>query len=237
MPGEETPRAPFDERAALEELERLKNAVEESRRRRKDASAAFDDFVSSFRKSPGDDASRAHAGGESRPLPTRLQATDASLPQWPVTRRKPLPLAWALAGGVVAVTTGLVLTRAWRTSPGESADPRTSVQAPAAGALASPSPRPPASATAAPGIAGALQAELVAVRDVWVRATADGVRVVERELEAKARVPLRATRTIVIRAGDAGAVRMTINGEDRGPLGADGVVVTRTYTAPAASVR
>jgi hypothetical protein len=67
---------------------------------------------------------------------------------------------------------------------------------------------------------------------VWIRATADGVRVVERELRPDERIPLRAARALVIRAGDAGAVRMSVNGQDRGVLGADGIVVTRTYNAP-----
>jgi hypothetical protein len=64
---------------------------------------------------------------------------------------------------------------------------------------------------------------------VWVRVVVDGKREVERELEANARIPL-AGRTIVIRTGDAGAVRVEINGQDRGLLGRDGEVVTRTFT-------
>jgi hypothetical protein len=59
---------------------------------------------------------------------------------------------------------------------------------------------------------------------------ADGERVVERELPADARVPLKAARTIVIRTGDAGAVRLSIAGQDQGILGRDGEVVTRTFT-------
>jgi hypothetical protein len=42
-------QVPFDEQAAAKHLERLQHELEESRRRRKDASAAFDKFVSSFR--------------------------------------------------------------------------------------------------------------------------------------------------------------------------------------------
>jgi hypothetical protein len=59
---------------------------------------------------------------------------------------------------------------------------------------------------------------------------ADGERVVERELPADARVPLKAAKTIVIRTGDAGAVRLSIGGQDQGILGRDGEVVTRTFT-------
>jgi cytoskeleton protein RodZ len=101
---------------------------------------------------------------------------------------------------------------------------------------------PAAPATAAAGAAAIkapgqtapsdARSELIAVKDVWVRATVDGERVVERELAAGARVPLRG-RAITIRAGNAGAVRIVIDGQDRGLLGAEGVVVTRTFTASA----
>jgi hypothetical protein len=41
----------------------------------------------------------------------------------------------------------------------------------------------------------------------------------------------------VIRAGDAGAVRVSIAGEDQGVLGADGVVATRTFAVKPAPPR
>jgi hypothetical protein len=71
------------------------------------------------------------------------------------------------------------------------------------------------------------------VRRVWVRAVVDGNVDVERELRPNDRVALRNGRTIVIRTGDAGAIRVAIDGKDQGPLGRDGEVVTRTFTAPA----
>jgi hypothetical protein len=67
-----------------------------------------------------------------------------------------------------------------------------------------------------------------------VRVTIDGQRVVERELAAGARVPLSG-RSIVIRAGDPGAVRVFIDGQDRGLMGETGIPVTRAYTSAAAS--
>jgi hypothetical protein len=65
-----------------------------------------------------------------------------------------------------------------------------------------------------------------------VRVLADGERVIERELPANARVPVKAKKTIVIRAGDAGAVRLSIGGRDQGVLGPDGEVATRTFNVP-----
>jgi len=229
MPDDQ-PRTPFDEQAALKELERLQHDLEESRQRRKDASAAFDEFVNSFRKEP--DGSRADGSPtEARRLPTRLNAPTlpAALTSAP---RKRLPVAGVVAGGIVAVAAGFLLTRVWRDAPTEQQPVSSSlaVQTPTAAGT------PPA-LSAGPGESGAMQAELVAIRGVWVRATADGVRLVERELRADERVPLRASRSIVIRAGDAGAVKMFVGGQDRGVLGPDGIVITRTFTAPAPAGR
>jgi hypothetical protein len=233
MPEEDQSRRPFDEQAALERLEGLKAELEESRKRRKDASAAFDAFVGSFRKRP--DAVEPESRTATRTLAPRYDA-----PVQPAAdqraRSKPLPLAGVLAGGAVAIAAGVILTRAWRPTPSESpVDSPVAVQSPTQA-------EPPGSAASPRGVGpdeaapGGSATELVAVRDVWVRAIVDGERVVERELEAGTRVPLRG-RTFVIRAGDAGAVRLTIAGRDRGPLGADGVVATRTYTAPPAAER
>lgn len=229
MPGEEQPHAPFDERAALEHLERLQADVEESRRRRKDASAAFDKFVGSFRRGPDAGVNPAPARVEPRPAFQRLD-----VPVAPVSAPRPrrsVPMAVIVGGGALALAAGFVLTRVWRDSPESSPLPAT-VQAPApapsdASALAEARA---ASLPAAPDPSGGMRAELVAVRGVWIRATVDGVRLVERELRPDERVPLRASRTIVIRAGDAGALRVAIDGQDRGPVGEDGVVATRTYT-------
>ena len=79
-----------------------------------------------------------------------------------------------------------------------------------------------------------MQSELRALKHVWVRVTIDGKRVAERELDAGARLPLNG-RSIVIRAGDPGAVRVFIDGQDRGLMGETGVAVTRAYTSAAAS--
>ena len=229
MPTEDqpdVPKAPFDEQAAVEHLERLKRELEASRQRRNDASAAFDSFVNSFHKPSGAAARSAAPRTESRGLSPRFDA-----PPFPPSRgaRKPLPTVGLVAGGVVAVAAALLLTRTWRGSHPEGAPAApTTVESPASSQPTGASGETATPASAAVPASNA-PAELVASGDVWVRVTVDGVRVVERELEAGARIPLRG-RTIVVRAGNAGAVRMTINGEDRGPLGAEGVVLTRTYT-------
>lgn len=232
MPSEHphVPYVPFDERAALEELERLHHAVEESRRRRKDASAAFDEFVSSFHKEPGRDVQAARPAVESRKL-SRLMDAPPLAQGPPAAARKPLPKAGVIAGAVVAVAAGLLLTRVWRSSPVERSTAPASVSTSAPAGSAASAATASATPATGDGVTGGLQAELTALRRVWVRATVDGTRVVERELQPDERVPLRGGRTLVIRAGDAGAVRVTIDGQDRGPVGADGIALTRTYTA------
>lgn len=137
------------------------------------------------------------------------------------------------AAAVVVVVVVLALARAWRAAPSETspAEPEataTAEPAPAASApVAAPEPPPPQSR---------LEAELIASRRVWVRVIADGERTVERELPAGARVPLRAERSFVIRAGDAGAVRLKMKDREQ-VLGPDGQVITRTISAAAGSGR
>lgn len=94
-------------------------------------------------------------------------------------------------------------------------------------------PAPPADAPAA----APTGSEITTLRPVWVRVIADGERVVERELPAGAKIPFTAEKTVMIRTGDAGAVRVVIRGEDQGTLGRDGAVVTRTFTIPEGTSR
>jgi hypothetical protein len=77
--------------------------------------------------------------------------------------------------------------------------------------------------------------ELTTRRRVWLRVTLDGQRSFEREVPADQHIPLHAVRSIVIRAGDAGAVAVTQNGRDAGPLGRDGVIATREFKPDSAS--
>jgi hypothetical protein len=97
-------------------------------------------------------------------------------------------------------------------------------------AVAADAPHPAAEAAPA-------RSEILAERRVWVRVVVDGVKTVERELGAGEHVGLPAGANALIRAGNAGAVRVTVNGEDRGLLGAEGQVVTRTVRIPAAPAR
>jgi hypothetical protein len=148
----------------------------------------------------------------------------------PEARKRPgrgwLPLVLGVAAAVLLAILLLPRFRTAQVSPAPApvAVEETPAAAPPAAATATPAPPVPVPAPAA---------ELRTTRRVWVRVIVDGSREVEREVEADAYVPLPAGRTFVVRAGDAGAVRLLLNGEDQGPLGADAQVVTRTFTRPA----
>jgi cytoskeleton protein RodZ len=72
--------------------------------------------------------------------------------------------------------------------------------------------------------AAAITIGLRAERACWVSATADGRRVVYQLMPAGSARTLQAEREIALRAGDAGAIRLTINGRDAGPFGNAGEV-------------
>ena len=137
---------------------------------------------------------------------------------------------------VVLAAVGALLTGTWQSAPDGSSG---SIQAtPAVRQIPQPDPQPASSPQrAAPAEVAPPRSEILAVRRVWVRIVVDGVKTTERELQAGERVPLPAGSAAAIRAGNAGALQVTLNGEERGPLGAEGEVVTRTLQIPAAPVR
>jgi len=65
---------------------------------------------------------------------------------------------------------------------------------------------------------------------VWLRVTVDGARALERELPAGETLSFDGDRAVVVRSGDAGGVRASMNGVDRGPLGRDGWPLTVPFT-------
>jgi cytoskeletal protein RodZ len=93
---------------------------------------------------------------------------------------------------------------------------------------------PAASGGAAPGAPGLdadrLLVGLVATGPCWVSVTVDGRSVFTREMQAGEREVVEARREFVLTAGDAAALRLTLNGQDARPLGASGKVVTARMT-------
>lgn len=166
----------------------------------------------------------------SDPLPAQPEFLPAPLVTTPPTAKSRGRLL--LPGALILLVSGGFLT--WTTL--RKGAPQSSTQA-ARGPVAAPassSPEPPAPAPAAPA-PSPYESELTTTRAVWVRVIADGERVLERELPADARVPIQARETLVIRTGDAGAVRLSIGGQNQGFLGREGEVTTRTFTVPVVS--
>jgi hypothetical protein len=293
-------QTPFDERAALEELERLRQGIEHYRLQRKAVGEKFEAFVGSFQKPAGmqlvpvKPAAPAPAAPPPSPLvqtaaPAQVPALEAAPvqpppPAPPIPAAAPMPApppasepmmdaltarlrgipsdAWATPSVTSSVTEEsnetpaesatpprrsrvavlaalvvvLVAVLGWTLWPRAAAptgsDQPATTAAPAAIPAPPPSaPPPPAPAAAAP-VVEVPAAEVTTTRAVWLRVIVDGERVLERQLPADTRVPLKAEKTIVIRTGDAGAVRVSIGGQDQGPLGKDGQVVNRSFTVP-----
>ncbi|HET7217191.1 MAG TPA: DUF4115 domain-containing protein [Vicinamibacterales bacterium] len=278
---------PFDERAALEELERLAERIQASRRQREEAVAEFDAFVKTFRDDQYAARLRAvEAAAPAAPPPSAPAAT-------PVTAPEPQP-AHATPSGATSQTPesafpsertesdreqespappvfhpmpaperAVAVARASSTTPARSdllSAPYTRWILAAAGVLLlvlvilwmrtgssapqatkPPAPGPAAANTrpetavpppvASSGPARALNVQMVTVRPVWARVTVDDKKVIEREIPGGQTIPLAADRAISIRAGDAGAVRLIVDGKDQGPLGRAGQPATRTLTA------
>lgn len=162
--------------------------------------------------------------------PAMATAPEAVVPG--ATRQSPTPIAGIAAGAALLVGGVLLAAFLWNRGPGPSSEP-----APAPDATATPAPEP-AAPTSTPGpavtapAADPAQSELVAERQVWMRVIVDGERLFEREVPAGTKIPLKAEKTIVIRTGDAGAVKLSIRGGPPTALGGEGVVVTRSFTVP-----
>jgi cytoskeleton protein RodZ len=137
-----------------------------------------------------------------------------------------------VAGGVLYFST------AGRLAPNAPAEPTAQVVSPAP--LESPAAPPsldvappsldvaqPAPARADPAVrADRLMVGLTTTGPCWVSATVDGERVLERQLQAGDHRFLEVGRELVLTAGDAGALSLTLNGASARPLGKSGAGVT-----------
>jgi RodZ C-terminal domain len=284
---------PFEEEAALAELERLQRELEESRRRRRQANDAFDSFLRSFGTRS---SSTTESAGAVAPPPVRRRprAPIAATPAESASKKSPelddfppeevvKPFAPSATDEAVAVvpepsgpglesvepTPSLALPKvtaahhvpaaltpasqppdrkraalaiggvalagvaifAWRMGQsGRTSDAPASVNT----AVTTPPVTTPAPVPAPAPAAAVPVAELTTGRRVWVRVLVDGEKTIERELDANVRIPLTPKQRIVVRAGDAGAVRVLLAGKDQGPFGPDGVAVTRAFVVPPA---
>jgi hypothetical protein len=95
---------------------------------------------------------------------------------------------------------------------------------------ARPASAAPAAAVQSGVVPAGLTVTLVASRQCWIRAVADGAKTIERVMRAGETVELSGDNQIVLRVGDAAAVRVTLNGQAMGPLGNRGEVITHRFS-------
>jgi hypothetical protein len=81
-----------------------------------------------------------------------------------------------------------------------------------------------------PAAADGLTILLTARERCWIRASLDGERKLERELEAGEQATVQARNEVVLRVGNAAAISLTINGVAALPLGRPGEAVTTRIT-------
>jgi hypothetical protein len=165
----------------------------------------------------------------SEPEPSSWSAPrDRSLDIAAVLRSPYGRLGLAAAGVVV-----LVLIVSWLlrgSDEGGAADTPVSPTATAVPSAPKPAEPTPVASTGAPR---AVNVVLITSRPVWTRVTVDDRKVIEREIPGGQTIPLGADRAISIRAGDAGAVKVIVDGKDLGALGRDGQIASRTFSAAA----
>ena len=111
-------------------------------------------------------------------------------------------------------------------SPGEPAPAVAPTQPEPASTSASPADAIVATPGASPASADLIMVGVSAVRPCWVSATVDGTTAIQRQLRAGERLTLEVRRELVLTAGDAGALTLTLNGQDARPLGKTGEIVT-----------
>lgn len=153
-------------------------------------------------------------------------------------------LYFAAAGrsGKPPATPPNVTTPAPEPGPGAAPTPEsnaaTAAPAPPAAAAVPPavapaSARAPAAQPAAQPVEPAAAEKLIVVlsvkRPCYVSASVDGERTIERLLQPGERQAIEVQREMVITAGDASALTLTLNGAEAKPLGRTGEVVTARF--------
>ncbi len=125
-------------------------------------------------------------------------------------------------------------------APDTSPSTETGGQRPSADPVAAPPQSGATSGVAAPAavpppIAASvadegLKIELSARRPVWVSATVDGQKAISRLLQVGDKEVVDVKRELMLTAGDASAIKMTVNGAEARSLGKNGEVITARVT-------
>ena len=120
--------------------------------------------------------------------------------------------------------------------PSEPTPSETPTPAPAA--TPAPTPTPAPAPTPAPTLAPApaapvgVQLTVAAAEESWIRARVDGKKAFEGQIHAGKQMKWTAKYGILFRTGNAGGVRLYLNGKKLAPLGPSGAIVSRSFVAP-----
>jgi hypothetical protein len=142
------------------------------------------------------------------------------------------PRSIAANAAVAGAAAVLLIVFLWATAAARPAPQRQAPIESAGPANAAPAAtvQPDRPAAVPSGLPAGLTMTLVASGQCWIRAVADGARTIERLLKAGETVQLSGENQIVLRVGDAGAVRVSINGQALAPLGARGAAITHRFS-------
>jgi|RhiMethySRZTD1v2_1073278.scaffolds.fasta_scaffold12215_4 hypothetical protein len=247
---------PFDEKAALAELERLRESIQAARRARQRTSDEFETFIKSFRTpapiSDGPTAtprpSEASRPAASEPIDQPLHSSDqllstiavpsntessddrASAPSSHLPRRYRLsPRLLAIPAIIAVIGVGLV-SIPWRreTSPPRAVNAVSDSATPTRNVAASP---PAVSQPAPASPVRSVAIELRVIRPVWMRVVVDGRTDVEGTVQPAEPLHFTGDRSIVVRVGNGGDV-VVKTGSREEPFGDTGQPRTRTFSKP-----
>ena len=134
------------------------------------------------------------------------------------------------SGGETAPSTSVEASApATNPTPDPAVAPPTAAAPPAAAASSAQSTTPVAPPIAPPP-EDRLTVTLTVTRPCWITATVDGKQAINRLLQPGEKNTIEAKKEIVVTAGDASAVSLTLNGAAAKPLGKTGDVVTVRLT-------
>ena len=172
----------------------------------------------------------AQFGAASAPPPTVQAPIDAAPSTWPHRVSWVVPAALLGLAGLLALAIargGIEPAGVVTAAPTAATESVPDAPAPApVGTTGSPTSR-----------ASDLTLKVVADRECWVSASADGKRELYQLLKPGAEHTLRANRDISIRVGDAGAVRVGLNGRNPEKFGGDGAIRSARFTPETADGR
>lgn len=250
---------PFDEQAALAELERLRESIQAARKARQRTSDEFEAFVKSFRKpaatptserpmpvslvpeapqhEPSESINRSLVTPDPSPspvaIPSNTESFDArtALPPSKSPRRYRVNIRSVGILAIIAVIVLSLLSTRWRgaTSPPKTVNAVSDNTTAPVGARASR----PAASPSAPANAGAnaVLIELRAIRPVWMRVVVDGRKDAEGTVQPGEPLHFTGDHSIVVRVGNGGDILLK-TGDREEPFGDAGQPRTRTFSKP-----